>query len=302
MPDDLLDPRLGIGGNAPPLAERLADETAPLLARAKELAASAGRAAVTDEETAGKATLLAKMIKEHVAKIEAEREQVKKPYLEAGRTVDAHYKGIASTLADPLKSIIGMVDAYRREQEAKAAAERRRLEEEARKQREAAEAAARAQREAEEREQRAAEEAARKVREAEEAAQRAANREAAAEAARKAAEARAEQEKAERQAAQRRLEAELEERAHRERAEALGRQAATAKAGPIDSGYGTKAHARKVYRAEITDMTAAIRHARKVDESAVRAAVQAIYDRQVKAGVRELPGAVVHEETTTVIR
>lgn len=296
--------------NQPPLTELLVEETAALKARADELIGAAGRAIVKDEETAGRAALLAKMMIEHGKKIETAREERKKPFLDSGRTVDAHFILLRTPLcgADPKKlggevaRVVGLVDTFRRDQERKAAEERHRLEEEARKASEAAEAAARAQREAEERERRTAEESARKIREAEEAGRRSGNREAAEKAARERAERDAAQQREEAAATQRRLDAEMEQRRQTERAAELQRQADATKAATIDSGYGVKAVGRKVYKAEITDLTAAIRHCRKVDEASIKEAVQKIYDRQVRAGVRELPGATVTEDSATSIR
>jgi flagellar biosynthesis GTPase FlhF len=304
----LQSPTIGDNSAAVPLAEILAEETAALEKRALDLAGAAGRAAVTDDETAGKATLLAKMINEHRTVINKTRIERKEPFLVGGRTVDQHFSSLDKLLADtdakgkiiggPLAHVVGLIDTYRREQEAKAAAERRRLEEEARKQREAAEAAERARREAEERAAREAEEAARKIAQAEAAARAAGNAEAAA----KAAQARAEEETRQAAAREASMRAEIEARQRQEQAEALERQAQAVTAAPIDSGFGPKASGRKTYTAEITDLTVALRHARKVDEAAIRTAVQGIYDRQVRAGVRELPGATVHESSSTVIR
>lgn len=298
----------GIGHNSGSLAEELVEETVDLKKRAEDLAASAGRCVVTDADTAGKATLLAKMIRTHVQDIDARREERKRPFLEAGRTVDQHFANIASVIVQfdakkrpiggPLFDVLQKIDGYQREQERKAAEERRRLEEEARKQREAAEAAERARREAEERERRAAEEAARKVREAEEAARRAGDKAAAAEAARK----RAEQEKAEAEARQRRMQQELEAERAREQAAALERQAAAVQAGPVDTGYGVKATRRTVRVGTIVDLKKALAHALKVDEAAIRTAVQGVVDRQIKAKVAAFPGVEITEQSSTVIR
>jgi uncharacterized membrane protein YqiK len=307
---DALDanPRAVIGGNLPPLAELLPVETAEIEKKAGDLIGGVERAKVTDQESAGRATLLAGMIKSHLATIDDARASRKRPYLEAGRAVDAHFNGIAARLAifdpekkvigGPLFTVLGMVDKFRRDEEAKAEAERRRLEEAARVEREKAAAAERARREAEEREAAAAREAAERVRRAEEEARRAGDREAAA----KAAQARAEQAKAEAEASERRLAADIEARRAAVASAELDRQAAAVTAKAIDSGLGVKASGRKVWKVEIYDLTAAIRHARKVDEATVRAAVQQIFDRQVKAGVRTLPGARVIEDSTTIIK
>lgn len=308
MNDQTLSPPIGHNSGLTNLGDILVEETAALRQRAEHLAAGAGRCVITDDETAGKATLLAKMLKEHVKVIDEARTSAKDPYLTAGRAVDAHFAELTRLIAivdskgkvigGPLANVLGMVDSYRREQDAKAEAERRRLEEEARRQREAAEAAERARREAEEKAAREAEEARRRIEEAAHAAREAGDREAA----EKAARERAEAEKRASEARAASLQAEMESRKRQEEAEALERQAAETKTAAIDSGLGAKASGRKVCRVEITDLKAALKHALKVDEASVLAAVQAIYDRQVKVGVRTLPGAVVHESTVTVIR
>ena len=307
----MLDESAPRNHNQPPLEELLGEETTALQRRAYELIDHAGRAVVTDDETAGKAAVIVKMMIDHGKKIDGAREERKRPFLEGGRTVDQHFHAIAEPLvgSDPKKKLGGaaakvaaMVDAFRREQERKADEERRRLAEEARKQRLAAEAAERARQEAEERERRAAEESARRIREAEEAAARANSKAAAEKAARERAAAEAERKAQEAAARERQLQAEIERRRAQDAAAALARQAAEVKVAPIDSGVGVKASGRKTYAAVITDLTVAIRHCRKVDEASVKEAVQKIYDKQVRAGVRDLPGANVIEDSATTFR
>lgn len=271
-----LSPIAGIGHNLPPLSDQLVEETEALKQRAEDLAGAVSRAAVSDDETAGKATLLAKMITTHRGDIDKARIARKEPFLEGGRAVDSHFKSIDSLLAQvdgkgkviggPLADLMGKIDAYRREQERKAAEERRRLEEEARKQREAAEAAERARREAEQ-------------------AAAAAQSEAEAAKAREAA-----------------LAAELESRKAAEQAAAAAQQAEQTAATQIDSGFGAKAHGRKVRTAVITDWTAAGKHAWGLNPDALKEAIQKIYDAQVRAGVKSLPGAHIDETTETRIR
>lgn len=281
-------PHTGIGSNSGAnLAEVLAEESAALAARAADLAAAAGRAAVTDEDTAGKATILAKMMRDHLKAIDDAREQSKRPYLEAGRTVDAHYSSIAGTLATfdakkkpiggPLCDVLTMIDGYRREQERLAEIERQRLAEEARKAREEAAAAERARQEAEREAARQAEEA-----------RKAGDREAAA--------------RAEAEAAQQRLAAEIAQREASERAAELDRQASETRAAPIDTGLGVKASSRTTYQGTIVDFDKAIRWAVKLDRPAILAAVQAVVDRQVRAKNHTIPGVEVKPVTSTVIR
>ena len=101
-------------------------ELASVEARAKELLASAERAAVIDTETAGKAADLAKMITACNSELTEKHKAVKSPYLEAGRAVDDVKNGVL-TLVDSAKStIMGKLTAYQNEERAKAEAERRR--------------------------------------------------------------------------------------------------------------------------------------------------------------------------------
>lgn len=240
---------IGHNSGAAPLTEMLPEETIDLKSRADELVAAAGRAAVTDDETAGKAVTMAKMLKEHAKKIDDTRKTRKEPFLEDGRTVDRHFQALAEPVTKAVISVVALIDGYRRQKDAEAAAERRRIQDEADK------------------------------------------------AAREAA---AILEKAKEQPIT--VESEVAYQTAQDRAAALTQQANATTAAPIASEYGFKAGARKIWKAEITDLTAAIKHARKIDPAAVEAAIQQIYDRQVRAGVRALPGAAVTEDSATVIR
>lgn len=293
--------------NLPPnLAAQLEIDTVELQKRADELVAAAGKVAVTDKESAEKATLLLGMIISHGKKIEADRELRKKPILEDGRTVDQHYGRIKSPLIGTGDKLGGAgltvktaTEAWQAEQERLAAAERRRLEEEARLAREAQARAEQAQRDAEEAAQREAAAAARRIAAAEEEARRAGDREAEA----RAAQARAEQATRDReQEAERRIANEIAARQAADRAAELDRQAASTRVSAIDSGYGVKASTRTRYVVTIDDLTVAIKHARKLNESAIREAVQKILDAQSRAGVRVIPGCTVAPESSLQIR
>ena len=311
MPNDI-NPRAVIGGNEPPLTEQLIEETAEFTKRVKQLESNAEKATATNDETAQKATLLAGLMKDVLGEIDKAREDRKRPFLVAGRQVDAHFNGIAGLLATtdtkgklvsgPLFKVLGLVDEYRRKKEAEAAAERRRLEEEARKQREAAEVAERAWLAAEERERQAAEAAARRIREAEEAARLATTKAAREKAQREAAEAEALRQREAAAAQKRQHEAALAALDADREAGRLERQAEATIAMPLMTPYGVSARRRTVWIADITDLNAALRHAITVDRAAIVAAVQQIFDRQVRAGVRELPGATVREDSGTSIR
>lgn len=312
---DTIEKPAGIGHNFPPepvltLAETLAIETVALKARSDELLAVASEIKVTDDDTAGRATALIGMISACVKDVDAAREARKKPFLEGGRTVDAHFGAICLALNGPdakkrggkALQIAAAVDDHRRKVEAAAAAERKRLEDEAAAQRRKAEKAAEDLRLAEEAQRRAAAEAAERVRKAEEEARQAGDREAMEKAARARAEAEAQRLRDEKAATQRRLDAEIAANAATLKAETLERQADRTIAGPIDSGLGAKASARKVTKFEITDFPEALKHARKIDAAAIRAAVEDVIARQIRAKIRVFPGVRIFDDTTTQFR
>lgn len=293
--------------NLPPdLASVLEIETTELQTRADDLIAAGGRATVTDAETAKKATLLLGMIISHGKVVEAARETRKAPFLNDGRTVDQHFGRIKEPLVGTGAKLGGigltvqtMIQKYQDEQTRLAEIERKRLEEEARVAREAQAAAERAQREAEEKAQREAAEAARKLAAAEEEARRAGNAEAAAKAAQERAEAAAKAAEAE---SARRIANELAASEAAAAAEELERRASESKVTAIDTGYGVKASNRTKWVVTIDDLTAAIKHARKLNETAIRETVQKILDAQSRAGVRTIPGCTVSPENNIQIR
>lgn len=243
MPDTMTP---GIGHNLPPLPDLLKEETADLSSRAADLVAAAGRCHVEDEDTAGRATTLAQMISAHLKTIDGKRTERKQPILEAGRTIDAHFKALSDPLDSAKRTVVGLIDAYRREQERKAAEERRKLEEQARQAREAAEAAA--------------------------------------------------------QKSDGSLDAEIEATHRATEAAALEQRAAAVEGPVIQSEYGAKAIGRKVAKHEIEDPLAVFKYLLKTDKPRAIEAVSEIVGRLVRAGIREIPGARIWEETTTVIR
>lgn len=132
---DILDrgaPAIGDNSKKADLAELLPEETAKFREDADKLIASAGRAAITNEETAGKVTLLGKMIAEHMKTVDAAREERKKPFLESGRLVDSHFKAITDPLATAKKKLADMLTVWLRKKEAEAAEARRKADAEAR--------------------------------------------------------------------------------------------------------------------------------------------------------------------------
>jgi hypothetical protein len=132
MPDDL---RLSLGGNNPPLAEVLDDETQTLRDRRDELLGSASRApaVVEDDESAGKVADLVRLISACHKNAEAARVSSKEPYLAAGRLVDATYKKITDPLDAAKRKLESVLTLFQRR---KAEEERLRREAEARRQRE----------------------------------------------------------------------------------------------------------------------------------------------------------------------
>jgi hypothetical protein len=337
----------GIGHNAPPsdleiLAQALVDETTELKHRAAELIEVAGEIKVVDDESAGKATALAAMIKTHAGLIETARQARKDPFLRSGQVVDNHFGTLRASLVgtDPKKlggpclAVVTQVDEYRRKKEAEAAAERKRLADEAAAAERRAAEEARKRREAEaevERQRLRAIEDARLLREENERRQRDdAARIAAAEAAarvsgdlaaaaeasrlretqrREAAERetreaneRAENERKEKEAAEERAASERREREAAEEAERLQRACAQVTAAPITSGYGPKAFSRTIPKYEVTDKTAALKHALKVNPEAIHAAVEEVIKGQMKAKVTTFPGVRFWNDTSTTIR
>lgn len=140
MPDAMTAPAaIGHNSGIVPPPEMLAEETAALSARSTELLGAAERCHVQDDDTAGRAVTLAKMLKDHAKKIDTTRADRKAPYLEAGRVIDGHFKALVQPVEAAAQKVVAMVDAFRREQERRAEEERRRLAEEARRQEEEAE-------------------------------------------------------------------------------------------------------------------------------------------------------------------
>jgi chemotaxis protein histidine kinase CheA len=329
-----LPPSHNIGGNNPPepleiLRLELEAETATLLARAKEITAAArkllgeevgpdGTVTVTaktldTEDAAGKATALAKMLRDHASDVDAARERRKKKPLEEGRLIDAFFKEIYAPLVGPdpkkpagfFSRVVAMVNAYRQKKDEEIAAERRRIEAEARAAREKEEAAERARLAAIEAERIKAEENAAAILRAQQAAAAAAaanDQEAIERAARDQAAAEAKRRRDERTAQDSRVAAEIAAGAAAATAEKLEAIADNTVATAIDSGYGAKASGRIVPVFEIEDFAAALAHAVIVDKPSIEAALRGVIDRMMKAKVRSFPGVKFSEKTITVVR
>jgi hypothetical protein len=284
--------RHGIGGNQLPEAKpptpaeletlHLPDVTAALKLRADRLNDAADKAiagGITDADLAGRGALLVKQMRDHHKAIDIARTERKAPFLEAGRVVDAHYKGLAFTLngTDPDKTggkalqVSNLVFAFEAEERRKAAAEQQRLADEAKREREKAE---------------------RLRREAEEASQKA-----------EAAAGPDQPAPAMQEAALLGKQIEAEEAS--QKAEAAERQA-TAVVAPRAAGWGASTSRRTTYKAEITDLDKALAFARERDPTAILAAVQGVVDRQLRAATdkasAEFPGVKVVPVTGNSIR
>lgn len=120
------------------LLEKLADENRDISDRADELIGGADRCEVKDEEQAGKATLLAKMLNETIKLAETRQKQAKAPHMTLANAAFDFFKPTLSELGVAKQAVLNRLDMFRREQERKAEEERRRLEEEARKRQEEA--------------------------------------------------------------------------------------------------------------------------------------------------------------------
>lgn len=138
---------IGLGHNAPPLdvdilRERLAEQNADLSQRVDELLGGAVRCNVMNDEQAGKATLLVKLINDVTKLAESRQKEAKRPHAELADAAFGFFKDWLKQLAHAKQSTLQKLDHFRDEQERKAAAERRRLEDEARKRQEEADSLA----------------------------------------------------------------------------------------------------------------------------------------------------------------
>ena len=146
---ELDDPRFGIGGNQPPLSERITLELAPLLDKRAELLAIAETAVIIDEESARKVTDLGKLMRAFELGVDSTRDAMMRPYLEATRQINAAFNPIAGPVAiarqgaDGRGGLRGMLTRWLAKREEEAQAERDRLAAEQRTREAEAEAARR---------------------------------------------------------------------------------------------------------------------------------------------------------------
>jgi hypothetical protein len=257
------NPRVVIGGNKPPtLIDELISETESFAEQAMLKIYSYERCEIIDDETSEAAVLLIGQMKELIEEIENARFERKEPFLRDGRVVDTHFHSILTPLAGP---------DHKKKLGGAAGDLLARID------------AYRKKKDAEvEAERRRLEEAARKERE---------QAEQAAAVLQSGGISQAEFDKAD--LARRRME---------DSAAALEAKAAATVARPIDSTFGVKTYVRKVPTVVIDNLEAAIKHCMVLDAGGVQAYVMSVYQKQVRAGVPNLPGARIVEDTTTGIR
>lgn len=108
--------RLGIGGNAPPLAERLEIDHASLAAQALEAAAllPGELKPIGDDDEAGAYAETAKALKGVAALVEAARKKEKDGILKDGRTVDAFFQTMAGPLTAGVSAVVSALNVYQR--------------------------------------------------------------------------------------------------------------------------------------------------------------------------------------------
>lgn len=289
-----LDPRLSIGGNNPPpaLVKELQERNAMLFAQFIELtdAAATVPSKIDDDITHAKVIELSKKMRVVLAQAESTRKIEVEPFKQKVDEVN----GVFKMRIDALKSVREKIDKLHEDYSlAKAAAEKRRLEEEAEKRRQESE---RLQREAEEAErkrieaQKAREEEERKAREAEEARAKAIKEKEEAEKRaeeerQKAIELAAQRKKAEEEEAERRRQAKLqqakdeEEAAKRKEQERIDREA----------------HEKKMAEMRAEEDAAKERR-RKADEEAAESRRKADEERKKVRDAEEAAAASKREE------
>jgi hypothetical protein len=136
--------------NQPPLSERIAEAVEPLLTKRAELLALAETSVIIDDESAGKVLDLIKILHGFEKAVDAQRDEMMRPYLEMVREINAAFNGLAGpvTLArvgpDGRGGLVLMQRRYDAQREAAAQAERDRLLAEQRQREAEAEAARRA--------------------------------------------------------------------------------------------------------------------------------------------------------------
>lgn len=248
--------------NKPPLEEivplefreQLLSDEPDFLLVLDNLIGAAARARANDDAELGKCGDLVNRYRRAASHIEATHKQVKQPYLEGGRLVDAESRALLSRVQAARSQVEAAANAYVARKDAEARAERDRI---AAEQRAAAEKSARAERE----------------------------REAAERASASAMEQVASEE--ERAAAQ-----ELADRKAREAQEAQSAAALAPsiaeRPDPVRSDEGAVVSGKREWKSEVTDYTVAFMHVE--DMPKVREAIDKAIAGLVRAGKHELDG------------
>ena len=152
-----------MGHNRPPVDEQglvdfndAIDQHEGLRARIPALLASCGRAKADSDETVALCADLIKRIAAVESTVERERKDIKEPYLEAGRKIDAAARTLVNDLSKAKVGIRNLVEAYMRDKLAREQAEQRRIADQQRIERERLESLALAELQSAQQEQRPA--------------------------------------------------------------------------------------------------------------------------------------------------
>lgn len=244
--------------NLPSLAEQLAEEVWPLKTRATRLAEAAAKSTVINKNDYDDACTLGVMIGDHIKEVESARKIRKEPFLADGRLVDINFNNVIDALA--IYDAKGkVVDGPLFDLRGKVRAyidEQGRLAEIERKRLEGE---------------------ARMLREA------------------------AEQAETDRLAMLQSgdtdgaMQSEIIQRKAEIAADQITQLADNTAFTPVANSYGMAASKRTTKKVVITDFAAALKHAVKINKDTIFAAVQAVYERQLKAKVTTLPGAEIKE-------
>jgi hypothetical protein len=147
--NQLLDEAPGIGHNQPPLGERLAEDTAPLAARLKELAQVATTAVIVDDASCAKVVDLLGLCRDHLDAVTRRHAEEAAPYKLALEQIDIAYRPIERSLTaiigpNAREGLRGAITVWERKRQEAAEAEQQRLRAEQAQREAEAEAARRA--------------------------------------------------------------------------------------------------------------------------------------------------------------
>ena len=134
-PEADANPRAVIGGNEPPLEERikvefedmLLDGRPDFMVRYNDALAAVDRIEVTDDDTLGKAGDMIKLYRAIANHISDAHRDVKAPYLESGRAVDAEKKRLLGPVEDARDRVQRQMNEFMAKRAAEERAERERI-------------------------------------------------------------------------------------------------------------------------------------------------------------------------------